>query len=196
MYAVSGGLWAVLIIDAIQFVVLTVTVVFVVPLSLMNVGGITGFINQAPTGFLSFSSGNFTYLFLIGWVIVHTFKLGGEWVFIQRFLSVSSPANARKSSNLVSLLYIVSPIVWMLPPMIYRIGHPNVQPEQAYILACANVLPPGMIGLLIAAMFSSAASYIDGEVNVYAAAVTNDVYKNLINPKASESKLLTFGRIR
>jgi len=194
MYAVSGGLWAVLIIDAIQFVVLTITVLFVVPLSLANIGGLNGFLHQAPAGFLNFSSGGFTYIFLIGWAIVHTFKLGGEWVFVQRFLSVSSAKNARKSSNLMAILYILSPIIWMLPPMIFRIGHPGAKPEQAYILACAAVLPAGMMGLLIAAMFSSAASYIDGEVNVYAAAVTNDVYKNLINPNASNNNLMLVGR--
>ena len=38
-YAVSGGLWAVLIIDSIQFVVLTSIVLFVVPLSFSEVGG-------------------------------------------------------------------------------------------------------------------------------------------------------------
>lgn len=195
IYAVSGGLWAVLIIDAIQFVVLTITVLFVVPLSIQKVGGVTNLMNQLPEHFLSPTSGNFTWLFLVGWIIVHTFKLGGEWVFVQRFLAVSSPKNARKASNLFGWLYIISPIIWMLPPIIYHIAQPNVAPEQAYILACAWVLPPGLIGLLVAAMFSSAASYIDGEINVYAAAITNSVYKEIIAPDATEEKMVFVGRL-
>lgn len=194
-YAVSGGLWAVLIIDSIQFVVLSVTVLFVVPLCFAQVGGVAGFLQKMPIGFLSPASGKFTYLFLLGWVAVHFFKLGGEWVFIQRFLAVSSPRNAQKSSYLFGALYLVSPIVWMLPPMIYRVINPAANPEQAYFLACASVLPPGMIGLLLAAMFSSAASYIDGEVNVYAGAVTDDFYKRVVNPQASERQLLRMGRL-
>jgi len=79
--------------------------------------------------------------------------------------------------------------------MIYRIIDPNVNPEQAYFLACAAVLPAGMMGLLLAAMFSSAASYIDGEINVYAGAVTDDFYKLIINPQASEKQLVLVGRI-
>jgi Na+/proline symporter len=79
--------------------------------------------------------------------------------------------------------------------MIYRVINPSAPPEQAYILACALVLPPGMVGLLLAAMFSSAASYIDGEVNVYAGSVTNDIYKTMIAPHASEKHLLLVGRI-
>ena len=195
VYTVSGGLWAVLIIDAIQFVVLTATVLFVVPLCFAKVGGVQQFISAVPDNFLSPASGSFTYLFLIGWIFVHTFKLGGEWVFIQRFLAVSSPRNAQKSSYLFGTLYLVSPIIWMLPPMIYRVMNPGAVPEQAYVLACAAVLPAGMMGLLLAAMFSSAASYIDGEVNVYAGAITNDFYKLIINPAASEKKLVLVGRI-
>lgn len=195
MYAVSGGLWAVLIIDAIQFVVLTITVLFVVPLSLSKIGGVTALYHALPTHFFLPFSVEFTWLFLAGWIVVHTFKLGGEWVFVQRFLAVSNPANARKSSNLFGWLYIISPIIWMLPPIIYRASHPNALPEQAYILACAEVLPAGMIGLLLAAMFSSAASYIDGEINVYAAAVTNDVYKQFIDPQASDKKTVFIGRL-
>lgn len=195
VYAVSGGLWAVLIIDSIQFVVLTVTVLFVVFLCFEQLDGVLNFINRAPEGFLAPVSGDFTYLFLLGWTIVHTFKLGGEWVFIQRFLAVSSPQNAQKSSYLFGALYLVSPLFWMLPPMIYRLVNPGANPEQAYFLACASVLPSGMMGLLLAAMFSSAASYIDGEVNVYAGAVTNDFYKAIINPNASEKQLVLVGRI-
>lgn len=195
VYAVSGGLWAVLIVDSIQFVVLMTTVLFVVPLCFAHIGGVERFISGAPSGFLSPASGQFTYLFLIGWIIVHTFKLGGEWVFIQRFLAVRSPKDARKSSYLIGSLYVISPIIWMLPPMIYKVIDPAAPPEQAYILACALVLPPGMVGLLLAAMFSSAASYIDGEVNVYAGAVTKDIYKAFIAPGASERHLLLVGRI-
>jgi Na+/proline symporter len=194
-YAVSGGLWAVLIIDAIQFVVLTAIVLFVVPLSFSKAGGLQNFMQTMPADFLKPTGGGFTFYFLIGWVLVHTFKLGGEWVFIQRFLAVSSPANARKSSYLFGTLYVVSPIIWMLPPMLYRTINPAAPPQQAYIMACAAVLPAGMIGLLLAAMFSSAASYIDGEVNVYAGAVTNDVYKPFFNPGATEKKLVWVGRI-
>lgn len=194
-YTVSGGLWAVLIIDAIQFVVLTATVLFVVPLCFAKIGGVQAFIQSVPANFLAPASGSFTYLFLVGWIVVHTFKLGGEWVFIQRFLAVSSPRNAQKSSYLFGTLYLISPIIWMLPPMIYRVIDPNAIPEQAYVLACAAVLPAGMMGLLLAAMFSSAASYIDGEINVYAGAVTHDFYKLIVNPHASEKKLVWIGRL-
>lgn len=195
IYAVSGGLWAVLIIDSIQFVVLMTTILFVVPLSFNEAGGMSHFFMSAPEGFLNLTNNKFTFLFFAGWIVIHVFKFGGEWVFIQRFLSVGSPKAAKKSSYLFGILYLISPVFWMLPPMIYRTVNANVNAEQAYFVACASVLPHGMMGLLLAAMFSSAASYIDGEVNVYAGAITDDIYKLHINPRANEKQLLLVGRI-
>src|SRR5690606_9305845 len=124
-----------------------------------------------------------------------TFKFGGEWVFVQRFLAVKNAKEAKKTAYLLGTLYLVSPIVWMLPAMIYRVEDPMANPEQAYFLACAAVLPSGMMGLLLAAMFSAAASYIDGDVNVYAGAITNDCYKAIFKPMSSERELLLVGRI-
>ncbi|NGM63486.1 Na+:solute symporter [Sphingobacterium sp. SGG-5] len=195
VYAVSGGLWAVLIIDSVQFVVLMVSVLFVVPLSFEQVGGVKQFLEAVPEGFMDVSNGQFTYWFLVGWVVVHTFKFGGEWVFVQRFLAVKNAKEAKKTAYLLGTLYLVSPVIWMLPAMIYRVEDPLANPEQAYFLACAAVLPAGMMGLLLAAMFSAAASYIDGEVNVYAGAITNDCYKAIFKPLASERELLLVGRI-
>jgi Na+/proline symporter len=194
-YAVSGGLWAVLIIDTVQFVVLMVTVLFVVPLIFKQVNGVQGFLDAAPEGFLNLTSSKFTGWFLLGWVVIHTFKFGGEWVFIQRFLAVKDAREAKKSSYLLGALYLISPLIWMLPAMVYRVADPAANPEQAYFLACAAVLPHGMTGLLIAAMFSATASYIDGEINVYAGAITNDWYKPLIKPLASEKELVLAGRV-
>ena len=48
-----GGLWAVLMTDVLQFVILTVSVVFVVPLILIKAGGVDGFLDKAPDSFLA-----------------------------------------------------------------------------------------------------------------------------------------------
>lgn len=194
-YAVSGGLWAVLIIDAVQFIVLTASVLFVVPLAFNYIGGVDEFFKRAPEGFLSPVSGGFSYYFLMGWVVVHFFKLGGEWVFIQRFLAVKDKSSAKKSTYFLGVLFLVLPIFWMLPPMVYRIVDPSANPEFSYFLMCTAVLPAGMIGLLVAAMFSATASSIDGEVNVYAGALTRDLYLRYLNPHATPKSEVLAGRI-
>ena len=127
MVAFGGGLWAVLVTDVLQFIILTVAVVLVVPLCFIEVGGVGAFLEQVPEGFLKPVSGDFTWWFLTGWVVVHYFKIGGEWAFVQRFTCVPSPRQARMSAYLFGVMYLVSPLFWMLPPMIYReIGRAHV----------------------------------------------------------------------
>src|SRR5690606_9313665 len=129
----GGGLWAVLVTDAIQFIILLVSVIAVVPLMLNKVGGVENFTSSLPDEYFHLFNSEFSVLFLIGWILIYVFKFGGEWSYIQRFSCVPSQKDSKRSSYLFGILYIVSPVVWMLPPMIYRSIDPGADPEQAYI---------------------------------------------------------------
>ncbi len=191
----GGGLWAVLMTDALQFIILTVSVLFVVPLILNYVGGVQGFVESAPESFFSPVAGEFSWIFLAGWCLVFFFKLGGEWSYVQRFACVPTARDARKSSYLFGVLYVISPLIWMFPPMAYRIINPDAHYEQAYVLACQVVLPAGMLGLTIAAMTSATASMVTTFLNVFAGAFTTEFYQNLLRPKAHQRELVIAGRI-
>lgn len=194
LYTMIGGLWAVLMTDVLQFIILNLAVLFVVPLALHQVGGISGFIEQAPEGFFDLvKEEKYTVFFLAGWAAIHFFMIGAEWAFVQRYLCVPTQKDARKSTYLFGALYLFSPLLWLLPPMIYRITNPGADAEQAYILACKSVLPVGMVGLMLAAMFSATASMVSSQLNVFSGVLTNDIYRPLAkatNPKS----LLKAGR--
>jgi len=56
IYTSLGGLWAVVVTDTLQFVILTAAAIVVVPLSLEKIGGIGEFINSVPgDGFFNLS---------------------------------------------------------------------------------------------------------------------------------------------
>ncbi len=190
-----GGLWAVLMTDMLQFIILTVAVLLIVPLLFARVGGVGSFVEKAPEGFFLPTHGDFTWWFLAGWVVIHFFKIGGEWAFVQRFTCVPTAKDARKAAWIFGVMYLVSPIVWMLPPMIYRVIDPNAPHEQAYILACKYVLPAGLLGLMVAAMSSATASTATTILNVYAGAFTTEFYQRLFRPAAGERELVLVGRI-
>jgi SSS family transporter len=205
LYTMIGGLWAVLMTDVIQFIVLNVAVIFVIPLILFNVGGLGGFLAQAPDGFLSPTSGpKYTWIFLFGWVAIHYFMIGAEFAFVQRYLCVPSPRDARRGTLLFGVLYLISPFLWLLPPLLWRVQSPipeNASPEmirilkeEAYIKSCRSVLPVGMVGLMMAAMFSATASLISSQLNVFSSVLTHDIYRPL-RKKITESGLLRAGRV-
>jgi Na+/proline symporter len=181
--------------DVLQFIVLTLAVLFVVPLAFAKVGGVTTFIEKAPDGFFALTTDKYTWFFIFGWVMIHFFMVGAEWAFAQRFICVPNEKDAKKSAYLFGVLYLVSPLVWLLPPMLYRVIDKTADPEQAYILACRAVLPVGMVGLMVAAMFSATASMVSSQLNVFAGVLTDGFYLRLFKPQASQKHLMNVGRI-
>lgn len=71
--------------------------------------------------------------------------------------------------------------------------------DYVFLTFILNYLPAGIIGLLIAVIFSAAMSSTSGELNALASTTTVDFYKNIIKQDGSEShylltsKLLTAG---
>ena len=194
IYTMAGGLWAVLMTDVLQFIVLNLAVLFIVPLAFGKVGGVSAFIEKAPDGFFALTNDKYTMFFMFGWVMIHFFMIGAEWAFAQRFICVPNEKDARKSTYLFGILYIVSPLLWLLPPMIYRVINPNADPQEAYILACRAVLPAGMLGLMVAAMFSATASMVSSQLNVFAGVLTDEFYRRMFRPDATEKQLIFAGR--
>jgi len=204
VYTMIGGLWAVLMTDVIQFIVLNLAVIFVIPLILMDLGGMTQISERIPEGFLALTAGSkFTWFFLAGWVAIHYFMIGAEFAFVQRYICVPTPRDARRSTVLFGALYLFSPFLWLLPPLLWRLQSPipdgasdemiRMLKEQAYIESCKNVLPIGMVGLMMAAMFSATASTISGQLNVFSSVLTQDIYRPM-RKALTDSHLLAAGR--
>lgn len=197
LYAVVGGLWAVLVTDILQFVVLSAAIIIVVPLAFTQVGGLGGFIEQAPDRFFDLTNSEYTIGFMIAFLISNVVIIGGHWGYVQRYTTVNNPQSAKKVAWLFSALYLFSPIIWMLPPMIYRIMEPDLAGlanEGAYMLVSKAVLPAGILGLMITAMVFATASSVNTVLNISAAVFTNDIYK-AIRKSVSDKHLLAVGRI-
>jgi Na+/proline symporter len=109
---------------------------------------------------------------------------------------VPAEKDAKKAAYLFGLMYLITPVFWMIPPIVFRTLNPDVSDtEQAYVLACQFVLPAGMMGLMVAAMASATASMATTRLNVFAGAFTTEVYHRKINQNASEKQLVTVGRM-
>lgn len=197
LYTAVGGLWAVVITDVLQFVILMAAVVIVVPLAFEEVGGVEGFMERAPESFFDLVNAEYSIWFLFAFAVYNMIFIGGNWAYVQRYTTVRSPGDASKVGYLFSFLYIISPVVWMLPPMIYRfVGQDlsGLENEGAYLLMCRMVLPAGMLGLMLGGMIFATASSVNTTLNLVAAVFTNDIYKNL-KPEATQKQLMRFARV-
>ncbi len=198
VYTSLGGLWAVVVTDTLQFIILTAAALIVVPLSLERAGGIGQFFNALPAvGFFSFTNHEYTWSFLIGFGLYNFFYLSGQWGFVQRFTSVSSPRDARKVGWLFGFLYMISPVIWMLPPMVYRALNPELsglENEGAYLMMCKEVLPPGMLGLMLISLVFATNSSVQGVLNISAGVITNDLFRTKY-PGSSEKQLMKVAKM-
>ncbi|MGB3851489.1 MAG: sodium:solute symporter family protein [Tunicatimonas sp.] len=197
LYTSVGGLWAVVVTDVLQFVILTAAVLIVVPLALDRVNGLSGLAAQVPADFMQLINGEYTLGFLIAFALYNTCFIGGNWAYVQRYTSVKDAPSARKVGYLFAGLYLISPVLWMLPPMIYHVLNGNLsglESEGAYLLMCQEVLPAGMLGLMLGGMIFATASSVNTTLNLSAAVFTNDIFKEL-RPRASEQKLMQIARL-
>jgi len=196
IYTAVGGMWAVVVTDVLQFIVLTTAVLLVVPLAFGHVGGISSFIQKAPEDFFNFFNHEYSIGFLIAFAFYNLFYLSGNWAYIQRYTTVKTPKDAKKVGWLFGALYMISPVIWMLPPMIYRVINPGLQglePEGAYLLMCKVALPVGMVGMILGAMIFATSSSVNTTLNISAGVFTNDLYKHFF-PHSSEKKLIKVAR--
>lgn len=197
LYTAAGGLWAVLVTDVVQFVILTAAVMIVIPMAFAEAGGVNSFVNKAPEDFFKFFNQEYSIGFFLAFLAYQTVYIGGNWAYVQRYTSVSTEANAKKVAYLFALLYLISPFIWMLPPMVYRVINPNLlglQPEGAYMMLCQQILPAGLIGLVLSGMISASASKANTTINMMAIVFAHDVYKKVFSPNADEKMLIKIAR--
>lgn len=197
-YTAVGGLWAVMVTDILQFVILTAAVLIIIPLAFDAAGGVDRFLHVSPEGFFDVVNGEYTWGFIFAFALYHIFYIGGNWTFVQRYTSVDTPRSASKVAYLFAGLYIISPVLWMLPPMLYKLIDPSLQgadTENAYLLICKHVLPAGLMGLILTGMYFSTSASANTALNVVSAVFTNDIYKGRINPAASDKKLMSVARL-
>lgn len=197
VYVALGGLRGVVVTDVLQFVILFAAVVIAVPLAFDKIGGVGTFFEKVPEGFFELFEGEYTPGFVIAFAIYNMFFLGGNWAYVQRYTSVKTERDSRKTDWLFGVLYTISPILWMLIPMIYRVYNPSLsglENEGAYLLMCKEAMPDGLLGLMLGGMIFATASSLNATLNISAGVVTNDIFKRM-RPDASEKTLMNVARI-
>jgi Na+/proline symporter len=135
-------------------------------------------------------------LFLIAYYVLIIIRYSGNWTFIQRFYSAKSETDGQKLAGLSAILFFVFPIIFLFPPLAARVILPNLEnPEMAYVSLCLKLLPEGIMGLMIAAMFAATMSVLSAEYNVTASVLTRDIYQRVFRPNASGKESLLVGRV-
>lgn len=197
LYTFMGGLWAVAVTDFVQFVVLTAAIIIILPLSFIRAGGFSSVFSALPEDFLHLTSPDYGWGYVIYLIALYTLAWSSvNWSLIQRYYCVPTERDAVKVGLSVVLLYILGPPLMFLPAMAGVQLIPDLTDAGTiYPRLCNMLLPAGMLGLMISAMFAATMSMLSSDYNVCANVLTHDIYRRLIRPEATQRELVLVGRL-
>ncbi|MFT5367189.1 MAG: SSS family solute:Na+ symporter [Candidatus Latescibacterota bacterium] len=197
VYSLIGGSWAVTATDFLQTLILIPITILVSFLCLVKLGGVGALLDGIQNMNLSsdyavfneperFPLRAYTYAWALAMLIKNVIGYN-TLTSAQRYFSVKDGREAQKAAWLGFILMTAGAFIWFIPPMTARLlydaqvmGTAIPKPaEAAYAIASLNVLPVGMTGLMVVAMFAATMSSMDSGLNRNAAIFTNDIYPTL-----------------
>jgi len=202
-YTVLGGYWAVCFTDMFQFMFLFPVACLLAVLSLSTVGGWSGFAHNVPPKFFNPFAGEYGWLFLLSYTVSQTAGYN-NFANAQRYFCAPTEKDAKKIALLCIVLFPLGSFVFYLPPLIARVLMPELgtaanglrQPsEAAYIAMGLRVLPPGLVGVLLAAMLASSMANLSAANHVVTGIFAKDLYQGYLRPEATDRHMLVASRV-
>jgi len=213
-YSVTGGIWAVMVTDTLQFLVLLLVSLVVFPATFMALGdgslpdGVARMVNEAPAGYFSLALKDRPPMFFAAFAINIVLGYNVNWYIGQRYFSVPDERDTKKMALMAGAFSLVTPLLWIIPVMGARVLFPNLETmwpdlkvpsEAAFVTLAMAVLPHGVLGLVVAAIFAAATSAADGTLNWLSAVLTKDVFvpisRRSLGREPSERTQLAVGRL-
>jgi SSS family solute:Na+ symporter len=208
VYTIAGGLAAVIYTDLVQTVILLVGAVVLTAIGLTEAGGFAGLYATVPASYFHMikpaSDPEFPWTgIFFGAPILGIWYWCTDQVIVQRVLSAKDEGHAKAGTIFAGFLKVLPVFVLVLPgliayalfPQLFTVENGKVtNGDIAYPTLIVNLLPTGLVGLMIAALLAALMGSMSAVFNSASTMVTLDFYKRL-RPDATERQLVNFGRI-
>ena len=208
VYTIAGGLAAVIYTDLVQTLILIAGAVILTLIGMDKIGGFAGLRAAVPADYFHMikpatnSEFPWTGIFF-GAPILGIWYWCTDQVIVQRVLSAKDEGHAKAGTIFAGFLKILPVFILVLPgliafalyPALFHLDHGHVtNGDIAYPTLIINLLPVGLVGLMIAALLAALMGAMSSVFNSASTMVTLDFYKKF-RPQASEVQLVFFGRI-
>lgn len=209
IYTIIGGLSAVIYTELMQTLVLLAGAVILTLIGLSDVGGFSGLRAAVPEHYFSMikpaSDPEFPWTgIFLGAPILGIWYWCTDQVIVQRVLSAKDEGHAKAGTIFAGFLKILPVFVLVLPGLIAFALYPQLfttnasgtvtNGDIAYPTLIVNLLPSGLVGLMVAALLAALMGGMASVFNSASTLVTLDFYKR-VRPAASEKQLVFVGRI-
>ncbi len=209
VYTIAGGLAAVIYTDLVQTLILICGAVILAVVGLHEVGGFAGLRAALPQSYfhmikpMSDSEYPWTGIYF-GAPILGIWYWCTDQVIVQRVLSAKDEGHAKAGTIFAGFLKILPVFILVLPGLVAAALYPQLftrdangvvtNGDIAYPTLIINLLPHGLIGVMIAALMAALMGAMSSVFNSASTLVTLDFYKK-VRPKATEVQLVAFGRM-
>ena len=208
IYTIAGGLAAVIYTDLVQTLILLAGAIALTIIGLDKVGGFAGLRAAVPADYFHMikpaTDGEFPWTgIFFGAPILGIWYWCTDQVIVQRVLSAKDEGHAKAGTIFAGFLKVLPVFVLVLPGLIAFALYPSLfqvvngkvtNGDIAYPTLIVNLLPPGLVGLMIAALLAALMGAMSSVFNSASTMVTLDFYKKF-RPAATESQLVSFGRV-
>jgi Na+/proline symporter len=200
VFIMLGGLKASAVVDAIQAILVVLISVILIPFGLARIGGVTGLHEKVPEVMFNLFGGDsaseYTWYSIGALLLVQLIGIGGT----QANMAISGSAKNEFAARLGSVTGGFSKrfvtIAWAFCGLIaIALFGPNLSdPDQAWGLMTRELLPVGLIGLMITGILGGKIALLGAQSVVLSGLVVKNLYEPLF-PGHSERHYMVVARL-
>ncbi len=199
LYTISGGLTAVVYTDAIQAIILIFGSILITIFAWQESGGMSEVMKiTEPSHFnivKSTSDAELPWPGLFGVFIIGFYFWGTNQYITQRTLASKSTTEGQWGSMFAGLLKLSILFIMIFPGVFARVIYPEVENvDQLYPTMLFDLLPVGILGIVLAGFIAALMSSIDSGLNSVSTLVTMDFIAKF-RPNKTTAELMKAGRI-
>jgi len=200
-FTVTGGLLAVAVTDAFQVVLMVIGSVVLLVIAMVKVGGFHALSQSVPPDywrlFRDANDPNYPWpAIVLGYPVLGVWFWCTDQTIVQRVLGARDTTEGQLGAIFAAFLKVITPILFYIPGVLCFVLFPGLKnPDEAYMTMVVNLLPAGMVGLIISVLIAALVSTVDAGLNSFGTVFTLDVYCKNFRPHANSAEIRWVGRL-
>jgi solute:Na+ symporter, SSS family len=199
IYTIAGGLRAVVWTEMLQLAVLLIGTAVLAYATIHQAGGVSAVMATSSGWHLLLPADDPDFpwtMYLGGALCISVFYCAANQFIVQRVLAAKDEWHARFGVVFMLFLKFLMPLLIIVPGLVAPHLFPKLEkPDLVFPTLVEHLLPPGLVGLVMAGLIAAVMSHISGAVNSSTTIATVDFYLPFLHKDASEAEAVRFGRI-
>lgn len=194
IYTTAGGLISVIWTDIFAYLALVIGTLIAVVFFVGSFGGITEIAQAVPSSYWEFNG--LTGMTISAWIGMNLFLYTTSQPYLQRVFAARSKSAVKFAYIFTGVNFLVyGVLISVLGILAFALSATTSNPEYGSVAIIYDNLPVGLRGIVLiaflAATMSTSSSYLNGCASIF----TIDIYKRILNKKASQIQCLNVARL-